>query len=374
MLDIYDDKGAALKEMIPNQPEFLQKLAFLDQRQLDRLPDHAFAVVITDRGRSLRKMACVDQAHVAANVLYLDAYSALFPPAVVKTAARNLVLACEQFNLEVPEQLNKYAEEAKASICTDSGYFPVVEKKKPGVEKKASERVWNPYVDVSGYRVKADTGPTLVVKMGSADYEIDSIAGTLQAAHEFDNDHRFLPPPERRKIACQLHDRMKALGVVPEPAVVKFAAHRYADQEHIFGALSRRLEVLERAGAPELGILLTKLADQQGTMPPDEYAEGLREFDETTGLSEGWDDGVEDPYTSVLSEDGPAKDETVWIMGDKQVTPTDIQTLVGNRKTELVTMFGEEYVQSLLDDTESAFNSLSKDAQEHLIRMVHGGA
>ena len=121
VLDPYDDGFGSLREFFTGRamPDFIKTAAIMSNEALGRLPDHAFAVVMLDDGRCMRKYACTDKAHTAVNVMYfLHNQDSLPEPAKIK-AASNLKAACEHFGLDIPEQLVKCASPKKRLIKTD---------------------------------------------------------------------------------------------------------------------------------------------------------------------------------------------------------------------------------------------------------------
>ena len=70
VVDPYDDDFSSLKQLFAGRtmPEFIKTASIMATDKLSRLPDHAFAVVMLDGNRCMRKYACVDKAHTAVNL------------------------------------------------------------------------------------------------------------------------------------------------------------------------------------------------------------------------------------------------------------------------------------------------------------------
>src|SRR5262249_7475709 len=109
IFDVYDDiDGQVLRSVVPapsSLPPFVKTAARLTAEQRTRLPDDRFALVLLDEGAKLKKYAMVDRGNTALSVIYLLKQAHLLPPQAVRVAARNLIDACEVWDLETPEQL-----------------------------------------------------------------------------------------------------------------------------------------------------------------------------------------------------------------------------------------------------------------------------
>lgn len=105
-LDFYDDlNGAFLKQAFPTLsalPEVIKEAHILSSEERDVLRDEAFALILHDNGKTLRKFACVDEGNTVLSVIYfMENYDKL-PEEAIKVAAANLESFCEEFGLEAP--------------------------------------------------------------------------------------------------------------------------------------------------------------------------------------------------------------------------------------------------------------------------------
>lgn len=113
VLDHHDDHdGTELRSLYPTRqdvPDFIKEAHLLTPEERDQLPDDAFALVMVDGERTLRKYACIDEGNVVLSVDYFMRNGHKIPLEAQKTAATNLVTACGWYDLEPPEELQKVA-------------------------------------------------------------------------------------------------------------------------------------------------------------------------------------------------------------------------------------------------------------------------
>jgi hypothetical protein len=104
--DFYDDpSGELLKKHFPTAeelPEIVKTAHILNPEERDVLRDEAYALVMLNEGKSLRKFACVDPGNTLMSVVYFGETMDLLPEEAVKVAAANLHSACEEFGIEPP--------------------------------------------------------------------------------------------------------------------------------------------------------------------------------------------------------------------------------------------------------------------------------
>ena len=113
ILDMHDDySGEVIREIYPSLgdvPEIVKTAQKLSQEDLDSLPDDVFALVLQQGDTTLRKYACVDEGNTILNVEYFLKTAHKLPKEAQKVAARNLLTACDWYNIEPPEELKKIA-------------------------------------------------------------------------------------------------------------------------------------------------------------------------------------------------------------------------------------------------------------------------
>ena len=119
IIDFYDDpQGLVLKEKLAAEqvPDFIKEAQFLDEGRRSSLPDDVFALVMLDQGAPMRKFACTDKGNTALSVIYLMENHHKLPEPAVKTAAANLLTACEWHHLKPPVGLKKLAYDKHAGL------------------------------------------------------------------------------------------------------------------------------------------------------------------------------------------------------------------------------------------------------------------
>jgi hypothetical protein len=113
ILDMHDDqKGEIVRAIYPSfadVPETVKTAQMLGREDLDGLPDDVFALVLRQGDVTLRKYACIDEGNTVLNIEYLLKTAQLLPIEAAKLAANNLLVACDWYAIEPPEELKKLA-------------------------------------------------------------------------------------------------------------------------------------------------------------------------------------------------------------------------------------------------------------------------
>lgn len=103
VLDFYDDlQGELLKRSFPSPevlPEVVKTAHILSSEERDILRDEAFALVLMNEGKVLRKFACVDAGNTLLSALYFMENKDALPEEAQKIASANITAACEEFGL-----------------------------------------------------------------------------------------------------------------------------------------------------------------------------------------------------------------------------------------------------------------------------------
>lgn len=120
VFDFYDDpQGGILKSAFPTAedlPEVIKEAHILSTEERDVLRDDAFALVMVNEGKVLRKFACVDAGNTLLSAIYFAENAELLPPEAVKVAAVNIDAACDEFGLDLP-----FIKEAAKSVTKGDG-------------------------------------------------------------------------------------------------------------------------------------------------------------------------------------------------------------------------------------------------------------
>ena len=126
--DFYDDPSGELVKKAWSTPDKLPALIktahILNTDERAALRDDAFALVMENEGRVLRKFACVDPGNTLLSMLYFKDSQEMLPEEAKGVAAVKLAAACEGFNLPVPEFIKEAAK--NFSRTRDSMIRPAV--------------------------------------------------------------------------------------------------------------------------------------------------------------------------------------------------------------------------------------------------------
>lgn len=124
VVDHYDDfNGRVLKSLVSSPedlPAFVKTAQRMSPDEIRTAPDDRFALIMLDEGHKLKKFAMTDPGNTALSVLYLLKQAHLLPPAAVKTAAQNLLVACAHYDLDPPYQLKVAAKAGMSGISGKS--------------------------------------------------------------------------------------------------------------------------------------------------------------------------------------------------------------------------------------------------------------
>jgi hypothetical protein len=379
IIDFADDpQGELLKSKLPEPqvPDFIKEASYLDEEALNRLPDDLFALVMVGHENTMRKFACVDKGNTAISVIYFLENKDRLPYEAQKTAAVNLMTACDWYGLDVPAQLKKLASVPPSGKKLTKGADLVgteVMPTSPPLEKKAAHL--DPYVSADGLQIPIKTvAPErytdefyCLVKEGSAQYPIRSMDEVEKAISFFEDNGWNLHPEDRREYCVKLANRATAVGLPLPDGIRKYASQNYAPDGEIKLAIHTRLQFFTEDG-PERD-LLKGLMDKQAAVPPDTFAEALRLFDETTGLDHHWDESVYDPYYSTYG----FKKEATWsfIAGNDRVTEDQLHALVKADLKLLKCRFGEEMAEEFAKKPQEIFDSLPLDSKRIIMRMAN---
>lgn len=156
VFDFYDDpRGRILKEVFPTPedlPDFIKTAHILSPTEREILRDDAFALVMQNEGKILRKFACVDPGNTLISLLYFEKTAELLPEEA-REAARQALLA-RAIEQGFVEQEKTAAKEKKKTVPTsmsrtrDSALQPTV----------GDEADWAARTNLISVRGGADSG------------------------------------------------------------------------------------------------------------------------------------------------------------------------------------------------------------------------
>lgn len=158
VLDFYDDlEGGLLKQAFPTAealPDLIKTAHILSSEERDILRDEAFALVMKNDGKVLRKFACVDPGNTLLSALYLAENADRLPIEAVKVAAANIEKYCHFFKLPI-DSLEKIA----ARRATDATNKGLARSRDPMRQPLVGDEAdWNERTNLVSVRGGADSG------------------------------------------------------------------------------------------------------------------------------------------------------------------------------------------------------------------------
>lgn len=330
VIDFYDDNGELLKEVFPDfnlLPEQVKTANFNPPNN-----DHDYALILNKDGYLFKKFACHDAGNTAISLLYfLENYEKL-PDEAVKIAALNLVDSLQRFNLKIPEELLKLAEE---------------------IQDRKLEYILDENFDVKHTIKKAEH---LILDK----YPIDTYEQIKIANDYFDKYWKDFSPAERRDYALQLKTRADTLLANTSELINKYASTEYGDIE-VF--LTARKYFAPKEEHQTLDLLLEKSA----YVKPETFAEALKEFDLVIGLDSKWDKEIKDPYLSTFSKIAEKKN-IILNKDGTTVSEYDLKHLA--KKTDLLSeQFSKEFVEDFITNPKKVYDSAPENIKKLLTRM-----
>ena len=334
-MDFYDDGGSLLRETVAAEdiPDFVKSAEVVDSSS----PSNLYALVLIEDGNTLKKFATVDAGNAWLSTLYFAKNRHTLPIEAQKIAATNLKGALIHFNIEVPEVIEKLANEAISTNIVD-----VTGKSAPRISKSRDE----------------DVEFALELNDGTKRYPLNDAESVKTALSYFELNQGQFVPRERREYAVKVASVAHKHGMAVNDAVASYAGTRRA--AHAAGHLDLRKEyLLDPSG--EAGEALEKLASKGPHLEPAQFADELASFDVKHGLDALWDTALLDPWKSVLAPlEKVAKgaiETTTFQIGNDVVTEGDLMNLKKMRKT-LVDNFGASFADQYAKDPVSLFKSM----------------
>lgn len=158
VLDFYDDlEGALLKRSFPTPealPDAVKEAHILSSEERDCLRDEAFALVMKNEGKTLRKFACVDAGNTLLSALYLSENAERLPEEAVKIASANIQSACEFFKLPIRD-----LEKIAGKKATDASQKGAARQRDPMRQPLVGDEAdWNERTNIVSVRGGADSG------------------------------------------------------------------------------------------------------------------------------------------------------------------------------------------------------------------------
>ncbi len=422
ILDIYDDPSVSVlraKLAGVELPPGLGDSSLLEEQQLATMPDRLFALVAINGGDLVRKYAMHDAPHVGTSIVYFLEKGHLLPESMQKIAARNLLAACEWYELQPPEELVKIAglldaglgvldvkgriestmersrstmdgfRAAQAGASSEmqkradlngtemmpmSGYIstwphPRQTAKQPSSSPAMKRAVWEHAGDLTDHKPKVKEAMivTSFCLPSEKQYPIDSYAQVKTASAYFDEHWPKFSLEQRREYAVNLAARLDELGLPSTDNINKYAGHEYGPYVEI--ELAARIRNYDGTGHEE-GYQV--LMEKRAMTPPHVMVDMLVELDSTSGADQkyGTPLGFRDPFQAVygkVAED--SKKVWSWSEGNEYVNESQLTDLALNRYQSLDRAFGMDVRKSFQKDPIGVFTSMP-DPQKVVISRL----
>ncbi len=355
-LDLYDDSGM---EVVGRYQDRLEKLAEVTAGSsiqgpdvLAKLSNDDFAIVfLLPNGREVRKYAMHSPAHTALSGIYFEENAAAIPEGPRKVAAWRLLQAHVRHGIEPPAFLQFTEKEASLPHV-----FAVADLEEPELDKVATVEEFIPNEEFLLVR-ELDNGEI------HRAYRVTNYSQCKEACETFEHSYLDLEPADRANIAHALMKEAEARGLeVSGEKLLKYASDQLNPS---YGAsFTLRLHML--GDKPEAQALddLRKHAEKT-QMAALEIAHQLEKFDRETGLSQFWDQGLLDPYASVL---GNGKVATINVDG-KDIPEQKIAELVGHTE-KIADMFRGDLLAKFQDDPLGEFRRMPLSVQRDIVTRI----
>lgn len=344
-IDFSDDQGATiLKSYLGDEPAMdLVKHAQVAVHPND-LPDSAFALILVDEGKALRKFACADIASTLLSTIYFCATCGQLPEYLQKVAATNLKAACEAFNIEPPDffaDLTDY--DLVHSNMVDVSRMDLSPKAQ--MEKRAYAIPTRGMMDIS---------------------DPESLQNTID---DFPKLAEKLTVTERRDAAVEILYKSRAWDVSPTDFIQKCASVNYATQQEIDSAFASRISHLDN-GADDndkhIGAL-KGLLEKRASLNPEVFAETLGEIDKLAGINYYYG-SIPDNFLSTF---GLVKESSYsWTYSNIRVSGDELESLAENPGV-LKGHFMEEVVDAFSNDPIAVFESMPLAQKIVIAKVAH---
>lgn len=367
-LDIYDDRGLLLKELCPNPseiPDFVKTAEQVTQRDHSEL----FAVTLHENGKVLKKFATADAGNTWLSTLYFYGTHDRLPEEAQKVAAANLIKACENFDIAIPDFLFEVLG-SDGGVEYESNLVDVTDKKPP-MQKMAYYTAFDP---ASGEGDREEVVFAVERADGTKYYPLKDASSVKVASDYFERNHRNMVPRERREYAVKTA-AVARKGLLPtSDSIQKYASEGYSP--NLEGHLTTRyLHLVDANAGPEVKNRLVKMASLVDRVEPEDFAEALEQFDRETGLDSLWDRHVADPWYSTFAIEKVAKGAVAppvtFDVGDNiTVTEEDLKNMAVRGKQELAGYYGSEMANSFEKDPVAVFQSMPTPQKKILARLA----
>lgn len=388
VIDFYDDpNGSLLRKAFPTPddlPEAIKTAHILSSEERDVLRNEAYALVMVNEGRHLRKFACVDQGNTILSTLYfMENWSAL-PTEAVKVACANLIDACRQYGLPTGS-LEKIAANTMARQRDPMAQSPYVSDDADWAQRTnllsirggqdsgrvipmANTMKTAGIVDVTAKEPDIDFVERNIEKTAlDGRYPLDSYADVQHAIRYFADNYVELLPEDRHEYAVKTASRARELGIETDELLDRYGSTEYAYD--VDAHLASRRAMADDEWVP----VYRELQEKRAMIDPDTFAELLAETDTASGLNWHWGGAVADPYFSTFGGySEKVAEEWSWQgrVGD-HVTAAQLKNLALNGRPLVHKHFSSDMTNAFIADPVTIFKSLPDDTKAILARLAN---
>ncbi len=432
-LDFYDDaNGELLKRSFPTPealPEVVKEAHILSSEEREVLRDEAYALVMLNDGKAIRKFACVDPGNTFLSALYFTENAEALPEEVQKIAAANILAFCHDFGIEVPS-LEKIAAGQRPPDASGGGAM----RKRDSFRQPVAgdDANWAERTNLNSVRGGADSGrviPTasqmktaeacdehglpdkkskgkkinfldshhklnpgskpevkkvanaidvstlqapVLVKKASAKhtalghYSLDSFKEVETAVQFFEENWRGFTPSQRHEYAVKTASRADELGIDLTPTLARYGSTEMAPD--LEDHLANR-----RALAPDHKEVWDTLQEKSASIAPDVFVELLTEADEVAGLNWLYGGEVADPFYATFGGNKAKEASAAWSWmsstGD-YVTAEQLKKLARDGRPMVEKQFDASIASAFSKNPMVIFDSLPDTHKTILARLA----
>lgn len=416
IIDFYDDvSGSGLKSVYPTPdglPEAIKTAHILNPEERAILRDEAYALVMQDEGKMIRKFACVDRGNTLLSLLYFTKNHDILPPEAVKVAAANLEKACDSFGIKTPTLLKVAAKTGMVkkrdpmqqplvgdeadwaqrtnllSIMGSTDTGRVSSSVGQGMKTAGAEGATALETNDKTRKDQQSTGgsATMVVditnsksgiKLKKANasatfalgnrYPLDSFANVQRAVSYFDEHWTKMPPDDRHEYASKTAARADELGIRYGELLERYGSSEYAPD--LDAHISSRKAVVEQ----ELAGIYEELQEKRASLEPEAFAKVLHEIDKTAGLVEFYGGPIKDHIWSTFGSNERTKVAN-WSWTSSSGTHIDaagLQRVLTDGYDSLTQKFDSSLIEGMVAQPTIVFDSLPEDSKEIIARLAN---
>jgi hypothetical protein len=387
ILDFYDDSsGSLLKESFPTSdalPDIIKEAHILTPEERDVLRNEAYALVMNNEGKMLRKFACVDPGNTAISVLYFLKNMDHLPEEAQKVAASNLVEACEEFSVPYPPFLKAAAKS------------PIRKRDSMQQPEAGSDADWYQRTNLSSVKGGEDSGRVIstVQNMKTAEvidvsdkeapvtfkkkeasnyalgnkYPLDSYADVQKAISYFSENYTEMGPEDRHEYCVKTASRATELGLEVPELMDRYGSVHFAND--VEAHLASRRAVCD----PEFIPVYEALSEKIASVEPEQFVQLLTEADEVANLHWLWGGQVSDPYFSTFGG-YPEKDKIAFwswqSSGGDYVSGEELKQLAINGRPLVHKHFSSGITDAFQKDPIGIFESMPEPHKIILARLA----